>query len=759
MGKAQGHFTEHDTIDVLHYDICLDLGHHQPRHIQGWCEVTLRMLQPSTVVSLGLMAATIDSVEVDRVRIGDAAYGYDQSQLRIPVGNATVGDTLRLKVHYGSSGWVGYDGGFWCNEGLFYNLGEDRHVRPFSMGRSWFPCSDSVYDRATYSFHITVPSGWTAVCSGEQTNVVINADSSRTFHFELHHPISTYQAGINAAPYRVYHFDAEGAYGNYPVQVACLNKDSITIAHYFSSFNQTLQLYERLFGPYNWGDIRFSEGGYNAGMEHVNNICASFDYYDITYLIDHEFAHQWFGNQVTCARLSDMWFNEGGATFADQLAQIAHGDLLGPLWYKQMAIVETPIDEEGYHPLCGMPNQYSFMNTTYYKGAMVFHQLRRLLGDSTFFSMIQTLLQRNAYTNMDSYQLRDSMSAYCGQDLTDFFNFHIFGTGFSSYGVDSLRTTDGSTHIWLSQRLWHAADYCHQANVPVTFFSAQGDTTSRIVHSTGRYSEGEFRLPFTPVFALVDYYQLSANANISYRLPITSTQRITWSNVQMTILPENINDTVNMFVGLQYGYPDEELRPGLKRWDNRRWYVNGDYNNNFKAKTGFCFGDSGPVYDAEFYLGSSTTDSLRLFYRKDASHPWKMRKTATVEHYSSPYGGRVNFMQIIGTPLKGEYIMAVVDTALLDIEAYEEPDLMVREPRLSVSPNPASNFVEVAFNADKVPAGEHRLTVMDATGKRVIELRPDSPTTSIQTKTWPSGIYFVTLTNPYGSTTKKIIIQ
>ena len=63
--KAQGHFTEHDTIDVLHYDISLDMGHLQPQHMQGWCEVTVRMLQPSTEVGLGLMYATIDSVQVN----------------------------------------------------------------------------------------------------------------------------------------------------------------------------------------------------------------------------------------------------------------------------------------------------------------------------------------------------------------------------------------------------------------------------------------------------------------------------------------------------------------------------------------------------------------------------------------------------------------------------------------------------------------------------------------------------------------------
>ena len=99
VGRAQGNFTERDTTDVLHYTICLDLGHHQPRHIQGWCEVTLRLLQPSTEVGLGLMAASIDSVLVNGVRVSDSAFGYDQSELRIPIGNAAVGDTRRLKVH------------------------------------------------------------------------------------------------------------------------------------------------------------------------------------------------------------------------------------------------------------------------------------------------------------------------------------------------------------------------------------------------------------------------------------------------------------------------------------------------------------------------------------------------------------------------------------------------------------------------------------------------------------------------------------
>ena len=136
VSMAQNHFTERDTIDVLHYNICLDMGHHQPQHIQGWSEVTMRLLQPTEQVSLGLEAATIDSVQVNGVGVAASAVGYDRHQLRVPVASAAEGDTLRVKVYYGSYGWQGSDGGFWCDSDKFYNLGEDRRSRPFSMGRS-----------------------------------------------------------------------------------------------------------------------------------------------------------------------------------------------------------------------------------------------------------------------------------------------------------------------------------------------------------------------------------------------------------------------------------------------------------------------------------------------------------------------------------------------------------------------------------------------------------------------------------------------
>ena len=498
-------------------------------------------------------------------------------------------------------------------------------------------------------------------------------------------------------------------------------------------------------------------------MEHVNTICISYNYPDFKYLIDHEFAHQWFGNLITCAHLDDMWFNEGGATFADQLAGLDGTPTSYEIMYRKAATLsQTPLNENGFYPLYGMPNQYAFMHTTYDKGALVFHELNHLLGDSVFFSMMQTLFSQNAYTNMNSHQLRDSMSRYSGTDLTDFYNFHIFNPGFASYSIDSMQTTDGTTTLTIRQRLWHAPRYCTQANIPVTFFSATGDTATRHIASQGQYATAQFQLPFEPAFAVVDYYNRTACADVTHNIHLNSTQRTTSTPTDFLITPTYINDDVDLYVTLQYGAPDDSLTPGIVRWDNRRWFINGNYSNNFKANTGFCYGEGSPVYDKGFYLTPDTEDSLRLFYRKSPSKPWRMRKTATHESVSQ-LGSHYSYMQIVGTPLKGEFIMAVVDTALLSIPYDEDP---VSTPQLTLSPNPAKDHVDIHVSlAEPQPC---KIILRNATGREIMRkdfqlstLNSQLSTLNFQlsTASLPAGIYFVTLTSPTGTYTRKLLIQ
>ncbi len=67
---------------------------------------------------------------------------------------------------------------------------------------------------------------------------------------------------------------------------------------------------EEKYGHYLWYPSGFS------GMEHIT---MSGMRYLNTYLISHELGHSWFGDNVTCATWSDIWINEGFATYTEYL--------------------------------------------------------------------------------------------------------------------------------------------------------------------------------------------------------------------------------------------------------------------------------------------------------------------------------------------------------------------------------------------------------------------------------------------------------
>ena len=100
----------------------------------------------------------------------------------------------------------------------------------------------------------------------------------------------------------------------------------------FANTPHIMRFFERYFDvsyPYNkYSQVAVEEFEF-GGMENTNctiltkdilhDKIASIDYTRDIDLVSHELAHQWFGNLVTCADWSNLWLNEGFATYCEAL--------------------------------------------------------------------------------------------------------------------------------------------------------------------------------------------------------------------------------------------------------------------------------------------------------------------------------------------------------------------------------------------------------------------------------------------------------
>eukprot|EP01135_Chromosphaera_perkinsii_P002272 Nk52_evm58s221 gene=Nk52_evmTU58s221 len=145
----------------------------------------------------------------------------------------------------------------------------------------------------------------------------------------------------------------------------------------------------------------------------------------IAYVIGHELAHQWFGNLVTMQWWSELWLNEGFATWVGWLAT----DHLFPDWkvWEQFIINEQnrafSLDAlHSSHPIkVDVPSDTKvddiFDAISYSKGASIIKMLANYLGLDDFKKGLQLYLKKNAYKNAATDDLWDALSTVSGKPV------------------------------------------------------------------------------------------------------------------------------------------------------------------------------------------------------------------------------------------------------------------------------------------------------------------------------------------------------
>lgn len=191
----------------------------------------------------------------------------------------------------------------------------------------------------------------------------------------------------------------------------------------------------------NWGLVTYREQVILA--DEKNTSIETKQYIGI--VIAHELAHQWFGNLVTMRWWTDLWLNEGFASWIEYLAT----DKLFPKWHmwtqfivndqitaQRLDALENthPIEVEVKHP---DEIQTIFDLISYQKGASVIHMLYGYLGEADFKKGLRHYLKQHAYGNATTEDLWKALEDDSGKPVREFMHKWVSTPGFPVLSVKS----------------------------------------------------------------------------------------------------------------------------------------------------------------------------------------------------------------------------------------------------------------------------------------------------------------------------------
>lgn len=615
-----------DSINVTNYQINLTIKDFSAERISGNTKISFTpVFENSNTVKFDLLKFQIDSILSNSLNISNIY--YDDFVIEIEFSEILkINDNYEIIIFYhGKPQKDAYWGGFYFTENYAFNMGVGMASEPPNFGRVWFPCIDNFTDKATYEYNITVEKGKTAVCSGMLIKTIENKDNTTTFSWKLSEEIPTYLSSVAVSDYSKIEFDVQGIERKIPFITYVNSGNEKKATKSFQNIENALQIFENHFGKYSWERIGFVETGFASGaMEHATNI--SMPYYalngtlDYEMLIVHEFAHNWFGNLVTCETAKDMWLNEGWASYCEAIFienMYGNEDFKEYVRENHLKVLKNAhINDGDFYAVYGIPAEITYGTTVYDKGFSTVHNLRNYLGDDVFFDVIKKYIQKYLYKTADTESLKEFINSETEINVNDFFDFYVYEEGFN-YFVPRIvkyqkRGKTYSTHVIVNQKLKEADFFANSNKIELTFVNQDFDFDTREIYFSGEIGDSTYLLDFEPLLVIADINEKLMDATTDCYKIIHENGKQKFESTYFECNVKNLIDSI--FVRVQSNW--------LKPVNNQENIVLGSQFwtldcllNNSEIEGMFYFTDN------EFIENNNS--KLSLFYRKDFTEEWQ----------------------------------------------------------------------------------------------------------------------------------------
>ncbi|KAI9502229.1 hypothetical protein GGI25_001519 [Coemansia spiralis] len=367
--------------------------------------------------------------------------------------------------------------------------------------RRAFPCWDEPMQKAKFNITLRVREELTALSNMDVANTKSIGNGLKEVSFNITPTMSTYLLAFivgeleyieaktsgkhngRPIPCRIYTTPGKSEKGrfalNVTVQVLEYFADVFGIAYPLPKLDQVAINDFEAGAMENWGLITYREVALLVDEASTSSRAKQ----QVAYVVSHELAHQWFGNLVTMEWWSELWLNEGFATWVGTLA-VDHVFPEYHIWTQflvddlQRALALDALRSS--HPIQVPVRRSSeisqiFDAISYSKGGSAIRMLSSYIGLDSFFKGVRAYLQKHKYANASTENLWSALTEASGVDVT---KFMALWTRTIGYPIITVTEIEGGSQIHVRQNRYLSAGNVTDAEDETLWWVPLGIDTS-----------------------------------------------------------------------------------------------------------------------------------------------------------------------------------------------------------------------------------------------------------------------------------------
>lgn len=354
----------------------------------------------------------------------------------------------------------------------------------------------------SFNLTTTLPDSWKTVSVGTRT---LDEKKNGQHIDKWESPTPQEEIFLIAAPFQEYDYPM----GSVTAYAFLRTPDEALANKYLEATAQYMEMYRKLVGPFPYTKFALVENFWETGYGMPSFTLLGEKIIRLPFILHssypHELLHNYWGNSVYVDFKSGNWCEGLTAYMADHLIKEQRGQAVE---YRSETLQKFTdyVTPENDFPLSKFSSRFDPPSEAigYGKTSMVFHMLRRKVGDEQFIKSFQVFNRNNKFKRSSFDDIRKAFEEVTGKDWKWFFDQWVNRTGAPQLVLEDVQVNSvrGSNNVSFTLKQIQPEEVFY-LDVPVVIITKDGIKTET-VEMNEKESKYNFTVDSAPLKILVD---------------------------------------------------------------------------------------------------------------------------------------------------------------------------------------------------------------------------------------------------------------